>query len=78
MTTPGDHDDLLARLRGANAGFARHYVGARALRQPLHTVYWGAHRMRPDTFVRLGEAAREVFDAYAEDPGQLARALDFP
>ncbi len=71
-------DDLLARLDAAHVPFARHFAGPRRERQPLHTLYWGAHRMRPDSFVRLGDAARDMFDAYAGDPEQLAAALGFP
>ncbi len=84
MTDPADHvDDLLERLRIANDAFARDYpvaAGGRpaSARQPIHTLYWGAHRFRADSFRRLGDAARESFAAYAEDPAQLARALGFP
>lgn len=78
MALVDEAHDLLARLHAANDAFARHFTGARSLRQPLHTLYWGAHRMRADSFVRLGDAARDMFDTYAEDPGQLARALGVP
>lgn len=73
-----DADDLLERLRRANDAFARHYTGVSLTRQPVHTLYWGAHRFRGDSIVRLAEAARHSFATYAEDPVQLARALGFP
>lgn len=70
--------DLMRRLALANDAFARHYSGASLLRQPVHTLYWGAHRFGPASFTRLSAAARESFATYAEDPTQLARALGFP
>lgn len=71
-------DDLLARLRTGNDAFARHYDGPGERPQPVHTLYWGAHRFRADSFSRLGAAAVASFATYAEDPAQLARALAFP
>jgi hypothetical protein len=71
-------DDLLTRLRTGNDAFARHYAGAGAAAQPVHTLYWGAHRFRADSFARLGAAAVASFATYAEDPAQLARAFELP
>lgn len=70
--------DLVERLRLGNEAFARHFGGASLETQPVHTLYWGAHRFRMDSFVRLGEAARESFSTYAEEPSQLAAALELP
>ncbi len=73
-----DVGDLLERVRIGNDAFARHFTGASSRWQPVHTLYWGAHRFRADSFARLGAAARASFAKYAEDPAQLARALGFP
>ena len=44
-------------------------------RQPVHTVYGGAHLFRSDTPHRLGRVARAAFDAYAPAPPDLAHAV---
>ena len=40
--------ELLHRLSGANRRFAEAYPGDRADRQPVHTVYGGAHLFSAD------------------------------
>ena len=44
-------------------------------RQPIHTVYGGAHLFRADTAARLGGAALSALDEYAPDAATLASAL---
>lgn len=44
-------------------------------RQPLHTVYGGAHLFQPGTVGKLGTLARRALEEYAPDPGSLASAL---
>jgi citrate lyase beta subunit len=44
-------------------------------RQPIHTVYGGAHLFRADTASRLGTAALRVLQEYGGDPDALATAL---
>ena len=44
-------------------------------RQPVHTVYGGAHLFRAGTAPRLGELARAALDTWAADEGVLARAV---
>ena len=68
---------LLERLAGANRAFARTYPGEREERQPVHTVYGGAHLFRADAVARMGEAARSVLREVAPDGKALARALAF-
>jgi citrate lyase beta subunit len=46
-------------------------------RQPVHTVYGGAHLFAPDTVSKLGAIAVRALRDYAPDPGALAAALDF-
>jgi hypothetical protein len=67
--------EVLARLSAANREFAEAYPGERADRQPVHTVYSGAHLFRSDTASKLGAIAVDIFDAYAPDATTLATAL---
>ena len=50
--------DLTARLRAANEEFTNHYGGETGRRQPVHTVYGGAHLFKADSANRLGSLAR--------------------
>src|SRR4051812_1992591 len=47
----------------------------RLRRQPVHTVYGGAHLFKPDTTARLGTLALRTLREYAPDAPALARAL---
>ena len=69
---------LMDRLRLANTRYAAGYPGDSARRQPVHTVYGGAHLFRADTAARLGGIARAALDRYAPDPGTLARVVGLP
>ena len=44
-------------------------------RQPVHTVYGGAHLFAPDTATKLGAIAMRTLREYAPDAGVLAAAL---
>ena len=44
-------------------------------RQPVHTVYGGAHLFVPDTTTKLGAIALRTLQEYAPDAGALAGAL---
>jgi citrate lyase beta subunit len=48
-----------------------------ASRQPVHTVYGGAHLFAPDTATKLGAIALRTLREYAPDAGALAAALGF-
>src|SRR5918912_3782447 len=67
--------DALARLKQANAEFARDYPGETGRRQPVHTVYGGAHLFKSDTPRRLGALALGALDEFAPDAHTLARAV---
>ncbi|HEV2148391.1 MAG TPA: hypothetical protein VGR37_13395 [Longimicrobiaceae bacterium] len=64
-----------ARLRTANLAFAARYPGESALRQPVHTVYAGAHLFRHDSAARHGELALAALREYAPSPEDFAGAL---
>ncbi len=60
------------------AEFERRYPGESGRRQPVHTVYGGAHIFKSDTAVRLGGLATRAFEAYAPDAAAFARILGLP
>jgi len=63
------------RLRDANAAFAKKYPGESGRRQPVHTVYGGAHLFRADTARKLGAQALRSLDEYARDAATFAAAI---
>jgi len=67
--------DLTARLKSVQEAFARHYPGETGTRQPVHTVYGGAHLFKSDTTKKLGELALRSVDLYAPDPTSFAEAV---
>lgn len=66
---------IVQRLAEANAAFSRNYPGDRPDRQPVHTVYGGAHLFKADTARRLGEVAIRSLNEYAPNFAILARAV---
>lgn len=72
---PGSLHEIDARLEQAHKAFARRYPGATGARQPVHTVYGGAHLFRADTARRLGELAQKSLDEYAPDFVTFAKAI---
>ena len=69
---------MLARLANANRAFAQAYPGDRADRQPVHTVYGGAHLFTAAAARKLGDAALASLAEYAPDPVAFAAAVGFP
>jgi len=67
--------DLMARLSAANLSFAAAYPGDPIDRQPVHTVYGGAHLFGDRMAERLGAAALRSLDEYAPDFVTFARAI---
>ena len=66
---------IAADLKRANAAVARRYPGESGDRQPVHTVYGGAHLFRSDSADRLGKIARASLKEYAPDPAGFAEIL---
>ena len=54
---------------------ARDFPGESADRQPVHTVYGGAHLFKADSAPKLGAVALTALDEYAPDAATLATAL---
>ena len=69
---------IFAALADANAGFTARHPGDSGERQPVHTVYGGAHLFRADTAPRLGQLALAALAEHAPDAETLAAALQLP
>src|SRR5438128_5443531 len=65
-------------LRASNSAFMNIYSGETGLRQPVHTVYGGAHLFRGDSARRLGQVAERALVENAPDFVVFARALRLP
>lgn len=81
MTTslsPAVLRDLTARLDQANTDFGLKYPGETGRRQPVHTVYGGAHLFKADSAARLGALAIRSLDQFAPDFLTFARAIGLP
>jgi citrate lyase beta subunit len=68
--------DVIEPLRRANEEFTRRYPGETGRRQPVHTVYGGAHLFKADSARRLGTLAQRALDQFAPDFLTFARALN--
>ncbi len=67
--------DLIARLERANQAFELQYPGEMRGRQPVHSVYGGAHLFRADITSKLGSIALSFLDQYASDFPAFANAI---
>jgi citrate lyase beta subunit len=66
---------VLERVDRAQQRFWRLYPGDIGARQPVHTVYGGAHLFAADTPRKLGELARKALQTYAPDTQTFGEAL---
>ncbi len=67
--------DIVEPLRRANEQFSQHYPGETGRRQPVHTVYGGAHLFKSDSAQRLGAVARRSLEEFAPDAATFAKAI---
>jgi citrate lyase beta subunit len=67
--------ELSAKLHQANNDFSRSYPGETGKRQPVHTVYGGAHLFKSDSAARLGALAQRSLDQFAPDFLMFAKAI---
>ena len=74
-TTSLDHNGLVARLKAAQEKVLRHYPGEAGLRQPVHTVYGGAHIFKSETTKKLGELALKALATYAPSAASFGEAI---
>ena len=69
---------IAERLRTANLAALENYPGETGRRQPVHTVYGGAHLFKADSAARLGKVAERALADHAPDFVVFARALRLP
>jgi citrate lyase beta subunit len=69
---------ILAGLHRTNLAASRAYPGERGDRQPVHSVYGGAHLFKADSAARIGAAALSVLEEYAPGAHTFAAALGLP
>jgi citrate lyase beta subunit len=66
---------FLDALDKANLRVAEQFPGDSPLRQPIHTVYGGAHLFKADASQKLGALALRSLRDHAPDAGSLAAAI---
>ena len=69
---------IRARLTDSNAMFAKDFPGDAPHRQPVHTVYGGAHLFKADTAKKMATLAVKHLDEYAPTADTLVNALGLP
>src|ERR1700716_417585 len=69
---------LSAKLQQANNDFASQYPGETGKRQPVHTVYGGAHLFKSDSAARLGALAQRSLDQLRPHFLSFAKAVGLP
>lgn len=70
--------DILQALDKANSVLAKQYPGETARRQPVHTIYGGAHLFKFDTAAKMGRIAIKSLQDYAPNFVILAQCLQIP
>ncbi|MBP8805974.1 MAG: phosphoenolpyruvate kinase [Kofleriaceae bacterium] len=68
----------LARVQAAQDLVAARYLGDSGARQPVHTVYGGAHLFTAEIAGKLGKLARTAFETYGSDPAVFAEVVGAP
>jgi citrate lyase beta subunit len=67
---------IFSSLHDANIAFNKIYPGDSPARQPVHTVYGGAHLFKADSAKRLGAVALRSLEEYAPNFAVLAKVLE--
>jgi citrate lyase beta subunit len=73
-----DFTSIATALKRANAAVSRAFPGETGDRQPVHTVYGGAHLFSADIAAKLGALGLKALEAHAPTPEAFADALGFP
>jgi citrate lyase beta subunit len=69
---------IVGALSRANAAHDTLFPGDFVERQPVHTVYGGAHLFKPETPTRLGSLALDTIRNYASDSSSFADCVGLP
>ena len=75
MLSEDDIRRATAALDGPLAALAKRFPGESDQRQPVHTVYGGAHLFKSDTAVKLGTLAQRALQENAPDAATFANAI---
>ncbi len=75
LITPEDLGRIQTPLQTSLKSFARSFPGATGHRQPVHTLYGGAHLFKSDLAQKLGKSALATVASYAPNFSAFARAL---
>jgi citrate lyase beta subunit len=80
--TPSLEDSLMNRVTAAlgkaNAAVNAEWPGEPASRQPVHTLYGGAHLFDAGSVKKIGDAALRELDRWAPDAATFAGAIGLP
>ena len=81
MNTTLSADDtlsILSELAASNDAFSALFPGDTGERQPVHTVYGGAHLFKAGTTAKLGSLALRSLQAYGPDAESFGAAVGVP
>ena len=78
MLTEGEIRKITNTLEKPLADLAARFPGESDQRQPVHTVYGGAHLFKSDTAPKLGTLALRVLNEHAPDAAAFAAAIGLP
>jgi len=78
MLSDDDIRRATAPLDAPLAALAKRFPGESDQRQPVHTVYGGAHLFKSDTAVKLGTLAQRALQEHAPDAASFANAIGLP
>ncbi len=78
LLSDNDINDILDTLKSANTEFKKSYPGNSSLRQPIHTVYGGAHLFKSNASQKLGNIALKILNEYAPNYMDFAKVLNLP
>ncbi|MEQ1605491.1 MAG: phosphoenolpyruvate kinase [Pyrinomonadaceae bacterium] len=65
-------EKVASQLRPALTATVKQYPGDKTARQPVHTVYGGAHLFKAETAQKLGSIARKSLETYVSDQHDFA------
>lgn len=74
--TPENIGEIKNHLKISNARFSENYPGESPDRQPVHTVYGGAHIFKENTVVKMGVGAINHIRTYVPNFVEFAKILE--
>ncbi|HIA94757.1 MAG TPA: phosphoenolpyruvate kinase, partial [Candidatus Marinimicrobia bacterium] len=74
--TPDIIDEINGRLQAANTIFDTAHPGESPDRQPVHTVYGGAHIFKAGSAQKMGKSALNHLKTYAPNFVDFAKVLE--